>query len=81
MQKKAFDKTHSLFIIKNFDKLRSSLVVQWVKDLSLQWLRSLLWCGFCLWPRNFYMLQMWQNKETNFQQTQNKRKNPQSLKG
>ena len=36
----------------------SSLVVQRVKDLvlSLQWLGSLLWCGFHPWPRNFHML-------------------------
>ena len=28
-----------------------------VKNLamSLQWLGSLLWCGFNPWPRNFYM--------------------------
>ena len=33
----------------------SSLVAQWVKDLilSLQQLRSLLWCGLDPWPRNF----------------------------
>ena len=30
----------------------------WVKDLvvSLQWLRSLLWCRFDPWPGNFHML-------------------------
>ena len=28
-------------------------MVQWFKDpaLSLQWLRSLLWCWFVVWPR------------------------------
>ena len=44
-----------------------------VKDLmSLQWPRSLLWCGFDPWPGNFHML--WeqptlppQNKQTNKQ--------------
>ena len=43
------------------NKRRSSLVVQWVKDLalSLQQLRLLLWCGFDPWPGNFYMLQVW----------------------
>ena len=25
--------------------------------LSLQWIGSLLWCGFCLWPGNFHMPQ------------------------
>ena len=36
----------------------TSMVVLWVKDLvlSLQWLRSLLWCKFSCWPRNFPML-------------------------
>ena len=36
-------------------------MVQQVKDLalSLQWLRSLLCCGFDPWPGNFCMLQMW----------------------
>ena len=35
-------------------------MVQQVKDLvvSLQWLRSLLWCRFDSWPRNFFMLQV-----------------------
>ena len=35
-------------------------VVQRVKDLvlSLQQLKSLLWCGFDLWPRNFHMPQV-----------------------
>ena len=35
----------------------SSAVAQRVKDLalSLQWLRSLLWCAFDPWPRNFCM--------------------------
>ena len=36
-----------------------------VKDLalSLQWLRSLLWCWFSPWPRNFKMLGGSQNEE------------------
>ena len=34
---------------------RSSLVVQWVKDLAL----LLLWCRFDHWPRNFCMLWAW----------------------
>ena len=31
-------------------------MVQWIKDLALtlQWLRSLLWCGVDPWLRNFY---------------------------
>ena len=42
----------------------SSFVAQWVKDLalSLQQLGSLLWCGFDLWPGNFYVLQYGKNK-------------------
>ena len=38
--------------------MKSSHVVQWVKDLvlSLLWLRSLLWHGFDPWPRNFCLL-------------------------
>ena len=41
------------------DRVRSSLMVQWVKDLelSLQQLWSLLWGGFNPWPRNFHMPQ------------------------
>ena len=37
---------------------RSSLVAQWIKDLSflLLWLWLLLWCGFNPWPGNFCML-------------------------
>ena len=40
---------------------RSSLVAQQVKGLalSLQQLRSLLWCGFDPWPGNLRMLRMW----------------------
>lgn len=36
--------------------VRSSLVSQWIKDLalSLQWLRSLLWCRFNPWPWKFF---------------------------
>ena len=42
-------------IVKNYE--RSSLVVQWVKDLVLlvQQLRSLLWLGFNPLPRKFHM--------------------------
>ena len=42
----------------------NSLVAQWVKDpeLSLWWLRSLLWHRFNLWPRNFCMPWMWPKK-------------------
>ena len=49
-----------LFCPMQLKLLRSSLVVWWVKDLalSLQWLRSLLWCGFDSWTGNFYMLQV-----------------------
>ena len=38
---------------------RNSPVAEQVKDLelSLQWLWSLLWCRFDLWPGNFYMPQ------------------------
>ena len=32
-------------------------MVQWVMDLSLQWLGLLLW-GFHPWPGNFQMLQV-----------------------
>ena len=43
--------------IHNNTSLGSSLVVQLVKDpvLSLQWLRSLLWCRLDPWPGNFHM--------------------------
>ena len=45
--------------------VRSSLVAQRVKDsvLSLQWLVSLLWCGFNPWPGNFCMQRVWQEKK------------------
>uniref|UniRef100_A0A8D1ZI69 Acyl-CoA thioesterase 11 n=1 Tax=Sus scrofa TaxID=9823 RepID=A0A8D1ZI69_PIG len=45
--------------------LRSSLVLQWVKDLasSLQWLSSLLWHGFDPWPGNLSMLHAWPKKK------------------
>ena len=45
--------------------LRPSFVIQWVKDLalSLWWLRSLLWHGFGLWPRNFYVPWLWPKEE------------------
>ena len=44
--------------------LRSSLVVQWVKDLalSLQQLGLLLWCRFDPWPGNYHMLWVWPEK-------------------
>ena len=40
-------------------------MVQWAKDpaLSLQQLRSLLWCGFRLWARKFYMPWVWPKKK------------------
>ena len=39
-------------------------MVQQVKDLvlSLQWLRSLLWCRLDPWPGNFRMLHVWPKK-------------------
>ena len=39
----------------------SSLVVQWIKDLtlSLQWLGLLLWHAFNPCPRNFHMPRVW----------------------
>ena len=48
---------------KNLDS-QSSLVEQQVKDqmLSPQGLRSLLWCEFDPWPRNFHMLWEWPKK-------------------
>ena len=44
------------FLSPNETKYRSSLVAQWGKDLvlSLQWLRSLLWCECDSWPGNFH---------------------------
>ena len=44
---------------------RNSLVGQQVKDplYSLQWIRSLPWCGFDLWPENFCMLPIMAWKE------------------
>ena len=40
-------------------------MAQGVKDpaLSLQWSRSLLWCGFDPWSGNFHMLQVKQGKK------------------
>ena len=40
-------------------------MVQWVKDLALLplWLRSQLWHGLDLWPGNFHMPQVWQEKK------------------
>ena len=40
-------------------------MAQKVKDLvlSLQWLGSLLCCGFSPWPRNFHMPQAWPKKK------------------
>ena len=37
-------------------KIRSSFVVQWVKDpaLLLLWLKLLLWCSFSPWPMNIH---------------------------
>ena len=44
--------------------LRSSLMVQWVKDqaLSLQGLGSLLWQGFDPWLGNFHLPWAWSKK-------------------
>ena len=44
---------------------RSSHVVQQVEDLALtlQWLRSLLWCMLNPWPRNFHMPRRGQKKK------------------
>ena len=53
-------------------------MVQWLKDLvlSLQQLKSLLWCGFDPWPWNFHKLPgAAKNKQTNKQ-----RKSPQETK-
>ena len=47
--------------LKRKPKLGSSLVVQWVKDLTLlpQRLRSLRWCKFSPRPRNVHVLPAW----------------------
>ena len=38
-------------------------MVEQVKDLVLlQWLKSLLWCRFDLWPGNFHRLRVWSKK-------------------
>ena len=44
---------------------RSSLVAHQVEDraLPLQPLRSLLWCGFSSWPRDFHMPSVQQKKK------------------
>ena len=44
---------------------RSSLVVQWVKDLalSLVWLELLLWREFNSWPGNFSMTRVHPKKK------------------
>ena len=61
----------SHFILKNIC-MRSSLVAQWVKDLTL----SLLWWGFDPWLGNFCLPwaqpNKWTNKQTNKQKTQPK---------
>ena len=47
-----------MHVIEHKNKQNGSpLVAQWVKDpeSSLLGLRSLLWCGFNSWLRNFYM--------------------------
>ena len=51
---------------------KSSFVAQWVKSLvlQLQWLRPLLWHGFCPWPGNFHMLQVWPNNPQDQNQKQ-----------
>ena len=38
---------------------------QWAEDpsLSLQWLKSLLWCGFSPYPGNVHMLQVQPKKK------------------
>ena len=46
-----------------------SLVAQWVKDSAL----LLLWYRFDPWPRNFHMMQVWQNKQINKNLLLNKR--------
>ena len=45
--------------------IRGSLMVQWVKELTLSplWLWLLLLYGFKHWPRNFQMLQTWPKKK------------------
>ena len=40
-------------------------MAQQLRDLTVswQWIRSLLWHGFHLWPRNFCMPQVWPKKK------------------
>ena len=54
----------------------SSFVAHEIKDLalSLQWLRSMLWCRFDSWPVNFHMLPMWQKKKQKNKKKLNKLK-------
>ena len=44
---------------------QSSLVAQWVKDLTwaLLWLWLLPWLRFHPWPRKLHMMQVWQEKK------------------
>ena len=55
-------------------------MAQQVKDpaLSLQWLWSLLWHGFCPWPGNFHMPCIWPEKEKNLINDQFSAKIPKS---
>ena len=61
--------------------LGCSLVVQWVKDLtlSLQWLESLLWRRFDPWLRNFYVPQMWQKNKAKNKNQSNKKEQRQAV--
>ena len=58
-------KMHILnILLLKMDLLGSSLLVQQVNNLalSLWWLGSLLWLGFCPWPGNFHMMWIWPPK-------------------
>ena len=42
----------------------SSIVTQQIKNMvSLQWVKSLLWHRFSLWPKNFHMPQAWRKNK------------------
>ena len=53
-------------------------MAQWVKDpaLSLLWLWFQLWHRFNSWPREFCILWVQQNKQTNKHLKKKKTKNP-----
>ena len=61
-----------------YSSKNTQTLAQQVKDpaLSLLWIRSLLWHGFNLWPRKFYMPQVQPKKKKKKKKAKTKPKNP-----